>query len=184
MKKILTIIGLFGGLTLCQAQSFFAANLDGVQEVPSNSSPAVDKADFTLNGTTLTLVAQSDSNQYFNFLTHIVALLGVPTTSTVNDAAPGNNGPVLFDLTLGPIAINGATITWLFSGSGTLTAGEIADLDSGDLYVNLESTAYPGGEIRGQIEAVPEPSILALIVSGSLALLAGSFRRTGAEFRA
>jgi CHRD domain/PEP-CTERM motif len=44
----------------------------------------------------------------------------------------------------------------------------LADLLAGNLYINVHSADFPGGEIRGQILLVPEPASLALV---GLALL-------------
>ncbi len=56
-------------------------------------------------------------------------------------------------------------------GSTTITPTQAADLLSELWYINIHSTAFTGGEIRGQA-LIPEPSILALGASAlGLALL-------------
>jgi hypothetical protein len=40
-----------------------------------------------------------------------------------------------------------------FTGEATLTAAQVNDLMAGKWYVNLHTAAYPGGEIRGQVNA-------------------------------
>lgn len=54
----------------------------------------------------------------------------------------------------------------------------VAGLDDGKAYLNLHTSAYPGGEIRGLLAPVPEPGTYALMLGG-LALLgwAGRQRR-------
>lgn len=42
------------------------------------------------------------------------------------------------------------------------TAAFLAGLDSGRAYLNIHSTLFPGGEIRGFLIQVPEPASLAL----------------------
>ncbi len=140
-----------------QAQTMFSADLAGIQEVPPNSSPGYGDADFSFSGTTLTITSASYAD-----------LLGNSSTIRLCDAAVGSNGPTIFTFTL----TSPGTTSGTFTGSDTaLTAGQISDLDSGNLYVNLTSNVYPSGEIRGQLEAVPEPSTLAFIGAGSLAIL-------------
>jgi CHRD domain/PEP-CTERM motif len=159
MKKVSTLIAIFGSLVLSHAQSF-QANLDPFQEVPPQNTPGYGSADFTLSGTTLSIDAS----------TGIYAdLLGGATTVRLQDAAVGANGPIVGTFNLDTPGNTSGT----FSGSVTgLTAGQITDLSSGNLYINITDSVFPSGEIRGQILAVPEPATMALIGAGSLALLA------------
>ncbi len=41
-----------------------------------------------------------------------------------------------------------------FEGQATLTDAQAADMMAGRWYVNIHTAAYPGGEIRGQLELV------------------------------
>lgn len=57
----------------------------------------------------------------------------------------------------------------LVDGTGGFTlAQQVAQLEGGQWYINIHSTAFPGGEIRGSL--VPEPSSLALLGLGAGAL--------------
>jgi hypothetical protein len=159
MKTIFTLGLVFCSLTLAQAQVYFDANLDPFQEVPPHNTPGYGSADFTLSGTTLSINA--GSGLYAD-------LLAGASTVTLSDAAVGANGPTVFLFNLDTPGNTSGT----FSGSGTLTAGQITDLNNGNLYVNITDAVFPSGEIRGQILAVPEPATLALAGLGGLALLA------------
>lgn len=155
MKKSLAVLAVLCSLAISNAQNY-QANLDGLQEVPPNASPAFGLGDFTLSGTNLSVTTGTYQD-----------LLGGATFVTVQDAAVGVIGPKIFSLTLDtPGAATGT-----FSGTGGLTLAQIADLNAGNLYVNIRSAVFPSGEIRGQILPVPEPTSLALFGVGSLALL-------------
>jgi hypothetical protein len=160
MKKFIILAAIFGGMAVARAQTNFDANLDPFQEVPPHNTPGYGSADFTLSGTTLSV----------DVSTGIYAdLLAGASTVRLQDAAVGVNGPTVGTFNLD---IPGNT-SGTFSGSVTgLTAGQITDLQSGNFYVNITDPVYPSGEIRGQIEVVPEPATLALMGAGSLALLA------------
>jgi hypothetical protein len=164
MRKLSIVILLFGSALLSHAQGFIA-NLDGTQEVPPNTGPlaGAGQADFTLTGTTFSV----SESAYVLFAPSPVA--------TLNDGAPGTDGSEIFAFTMSSDGSVGS-----FSGSVNLTAEEIADLNAGNLYVNISDEFYPNGAIRGEILTVPEPSTLALIGAGSAALLA-RLRRKGAD---
>ena len=55
-------------------------------------------------------------------------------------------------------------------GSTFLNATQAADLLAGLWYLNIHSTQFPGGEIRGQVSvaAIPEPSAALLLGTGFL----------------
>lgn len=64
-------------------------------------------------------------------------------------ADPGTTASILFDLDDAPREADGA-FRWTFGNVGTVTAAQIvAALKTGRLYVNIHSSRYPGGEIRG-----------------------------------
>ena len=45
-------------------------------------------------------------------------------------------------------------------------AALFAGLNAGDAYLNIHTSAFPGGEIRGFLAPVPEPDIYALMLAG------------------
>ncbi len=55
-------------------------------------------------------------------------------------------------------------------GNAILSNIQEADLLAGLWYLNLHTTAYAGGEIRGQVLVIPEPTTLTLATFGLLAL--------------
>ena len=71
---------------------------------------------------------------------------GVQGTMAHIHAAPaGKNGPVIIPLTAGPGG------EWLVPAGAHLDADQLKAYHAGGLYVNVHSTAHPGGEIRAQL---------------------------------
>jgi hypothetical protein len=118
-----------------------------------NSSPVIVSFDATLNGasevppnstTMATGTATLSYNKTTKIFTLYVTYSGLtPTDGHVHIGAVGVDGPVVFPLTslTSPISFT----------SPALTAAQETDLLSNLYYVNLHTTAFPGGEIRGQL---------------------------------
>lgn len=135
--------------------SGFQATLSGSEAVPPLDTPAHGTATFVLN-------QSGDSLSYTLSVTDIESV----TMAHVHIGPPGKEGPVA--LWLYPSKPPAVTKEGKFSGTlsqGTITAADlagplkgktIADLVSaikdGNAYVNVHTTAHPGGEIRGQIK--------------------------------
>jgi hypothetical protein len=85
----------------------------------------------------------------------------------------GTYSSVVFDLTQ-PTIYNPAFVTL---EGGTIPLAEaalIAGIQNGQTYLNIHTMINPGGEIRGQLEPVPEPTTLLLLgtTMGGLGLAA------------
>lgn len=151
MKKFLTqvalLISTLGFSLGTQAALLFTANLNSLQEVPTNASPA------TGFGTVLL----SDDQTNITVSLFFSGLLGPQTAAHIHGPAiPGVNAAVVFPLPLGQVT----------SATFTLTPAQVLTLTNELFYFNVHSTVLPGGEIRGQIRAVPEPGTLALVGAG------------------
>ncbi len=128
----------------------FSASLDGTQEVPPNDSLGFGSVLLSFDDTTNILEITSGS--YEDLMTSI-------TLSHIHQAPFGLNGGVLF-----PLDHTGGTSGTL-SGSGELFGDEITSLFAEGLYINVHTSGFPGGEIRGQIVAVPAPGALGLFLA-------------------
>ncbi|HLA76173.1 MAG TPA: CHRD domain-containing protein [Vicinamibacteria bacterium] len=118
----------------------FDAPLSGTQEAPPNASTATGFGRAALNATE-TRIAVS---------VRYDALTSALTAAHIHGpAAPGSTGPVL--CTLG---LSGGTAGFGDNLVCPATAGVAGDLKAGLLYVNVHSSTFPGGEIRGQLDMV------------------------------
>jgi hypothetical protein len=82
-----------------------------------------------------------------------------------------SNGPVVIPFTGFPSTTSG-TYSNTFTG---VSVANIAGIEDGLAYINIHNMEFPGGEIRGNILATPEPTLFGLMT----VLLGGlvAFRR-------
>lgn len=114
----------------------FQATLNGTSEVPPNNSVSSGRATLRYD----TLAKKFDIQVTFNGVT--------PTGAHIHEGAPGVAGGVIFGFP------NPVTSPINYS-SPVLTDAQEAALFGGMYYVNIHSSAYPDGEIRGQLVRVP-----------------------------
>ena len=136
-----------------QPVELFQTTLTGSQEVPSNGSLASGTATCRLNTATNALSCTG---------THNVAST---TAAHIHAAAPGVNGGVVLALTLSPTTVTLAPTV--------ITTPQANTLRSGGFYINIHSTTFPGGEIRGQLLRAGEKLFLSTVTA--LPALSGSF---------
>jgi hypothetical protein len=154
----------------------------GANETPPNASTAIGSSTVILDTTAQTLavsvlftglIGGSAAAAHIHCcappgVAEIVAVPfpGFPMMTSIS--VPYTN---TFDLTQSA-TYNAPFVT---AHGGTVASAEaalIAGMNAGMTYTNIHNATFPGGEIRGQLAAVPEPTTLALGVSGLLLLAA------------
>lgn len=119
----------------------FTAYLSGAQEVPAAATSATGYARIFVNESAGTL-------------SFTVVFNGLSSTQTASHihapAAIGANAPVAINF--GAVGGTSGTIT----GTASITPTQLAQLRAGQGYVNVHTTNFGGGEIRGQL-ARPRP---------------------------
>lgn len=158
MRRLsLAIAGLFVLLVSSQAQAQtvnFTAALHGGNEVPGVSTGSVGTGTVSVNLATQVVTFRID-----------VYNMPVGTTQAhFHAGAAGVNGPVVVNFTVPAGISNDFAITGTASATDlTVRAPQginswedfIQALLLGNVYMNVHSTANPGGEIRGQVVRVP-----------------------------
>ena len=158
----------------------YVAGLSGPNESPPNASPGFGDAIVTIDDLLNTMRVQVE---FFGLLgtttaSHIHCCTAVPDAGTVGVATttPTFTGfPLgvtsgtydhIFDLTLAS-SYNSSFVT---AHGGTTVGAEaflLAGIAANKSYLNIHTTAFPGGEIRGFLHAaIPEPGSWALMIAG------------------
>jgi hypothetical protein len=170
--SLLATAGLMLVGASAQAQISFVSWLDGASERPNPvHTSARGYATGTLSG--------GPGNYVFTYTLSFWDLSGDLQMGHIHVGPPEGTGPVrhfLDGLMMGVRAdvLNG---DWRFDDNPLpLTDALAQSLLSGNTYFNLHTTTFPGGEIRGQIVAVPEPGVMPLLATGAL-VLGGAARR-------
>lgn len=156
VTRWLCVCAVLMAASAAQAQFWnMQAVLDGLQETPPNASPSTGTCSIVIN----------QANNLVDVNCSFTPLLGSLLNAHIHIAPTGVPGPVIVPLVLNFAGPNTVGVT----GGGPLSAANLAAMLGGGTYVNVHSTVFPGGEIRGQI--LPEPASLTLLALGGVALL-------------
>jgi hypothetical protein len=130
-----------------KGQTIFQAQLSGANEVPAHASSGSGAAGFTLDGNMVHFSVEVEG-------------LGNIIACHIHVAPAGVSGPVRVPLCKPPNpggVVNGVLV------QGTFTAADVVAISFDDLlnamrngnaYVNVHTTVYPAGEIRGQVSVI------------------------------
>jgi hypothetical protein len=198
---MIRLLGLVAGVALlahltppCRADIIrYVATLTGPSESPPNASPAFGDAEVDIDTLANLMHVHVDFSGLLGTSTasHIHSPTAQPFTGTAQVATTTPTFPGFplgvtsgtydrtFDL-LQPSTYNAPFFN--VNGGGTAAGAEaalLASLAAGTSYLNVHSTFAPGGEIRGFLVAIPEPSSLALCALGGIALAGWRWRRRG-----
>lgn len=176
LPKVVAVLALGLSGSLFATTITYTTILSGPNEAPPNTSAGTGTATVIYDSTANTLFIDTTFSGLTGTTTasHIHCCTAAPFTGT---AAVATQVPTFVDFPLGvtsgtyshlfdlsdPATYNPAFIT---ANGGTVAAAEpvlLAGLAANESYLNIHTTAFPGGEIRGFLTPVPEPAGLGLI---------------------
>jgi hypothetical protein len=161
LRSLVLCASLLLGASSASALSYTITSLmDGLQETPPVITLATGSATGTYDDVTNVLtwsgsfssLTGTSTNAHF----HGPAAIGVGPAGVQVGMTAGDGGDTF------PLGVTSGS----FSGTATITATQETQLLAGLWYINIHSTFRPGGEIRGQVFAVPVPEPAALLMLG------------------
>lgn len=194
LRAILLTMVMAVAATAGQAQMIFTATLDGPSESPPNASPGTGTSTLTFDPVAHTLRLEASFSGLLG-TTMAAHIHGPTTTALTGTASVATQVP---SFTGFPLGVTSGTYDHTFdtllastynpsfftgAGGGTGAGAEaalIAAISAGKAYLNIHTSSFAGGEIRGfYVQAVPEPGTFALLGGMGLggALLAIRRRR-------
>jgi CHRD domain/Secretion system C-terminal sorting domain len=161
MKNVCTLflLAFLASTQLSHAQIKISGILSGKNEVPANASTATGTFDGIFDPWSRVIAFRVEYSE----------LTANASVAHFHSAPAGTNGPVVLDL-VGqglPVGVKSGELVKVL----TLTETQAVDLMNGNLYVNIHSTTFPGGEVRGQVRygtaLNPSPVPLSARMSGA-----------------
>jgi hypothetical protein len=135
--SILLLLTLWLVPGLVRGATVLTTVLSGAEESPPNNSLASGSATFTLN----------DAHTAMSYVVNFTALEAGLTGAHLHRSSVGPGGALSIGLAP-PVGATSATFSGNLAG---LSAATVADLLAGHYYLNIHSTVYPDGEIRGTL---------------------------------
>lgn len=137
IKSLCCVFIALASVFTAHAQPYYSITgvLSGANEVPANMSTATGN----ISGT------YDEATGMVNLFVPFSGLSANATVSHIHLAEAGVNGSIIVHLTVTP-ATSGSAV-----GSFMMPIANEAAFLSGDTYINIHNSIYPGGEIRAQL---------------------------------
>ena len=166
-KTLLFLIVFFGAFYVSSGQIYWVS-LSGPAEVPSNNSPGTGKAIITIDAVANTMRVQATFSGLLAGVTasHIHSATavagsgtaGVATTVPTFTGFPSGVTAGTYDQTFNMLLSSSYNPSYVTNNGGTPAsawAALRAGISAGKAYLNIHSTMFPGGEIRGFLNLCP-----------------------------
>ena len=188
IKKTLLLLIVFFGASYVSTGQIYWVSLSGPAEAPPNNSPGTGTALITIDPVANTMRVQTTFSGLVAGVTasHIHAPTAVAGTGTAGVATtlptfPGFPSGVTagtYDQTFNMLLASSYNPAYVTNNGGT-TASAFAALraaiSAGKAYLNIHSTTFPGGEIRGFLNLCPTINVS---IPNAFALPAGVLPNT------
>ena len=168
IKKALLLFIVFLGASYISSGQIYWVSLSGPNEVPVNNSPGVGKALVTIDAVANTMRVQATFSGLVAGVTasHIHAptavagtgTAGVATTTPTFTGFPSGVTSGTYDRTFDMLLASSYNPSYVTANGGTPASAWTAlrtAISAGKSYLNIHSTSFPAGEIRGFLNACP-----------------------------
>jgi hypothetical protein len=126
------------------AREGFTVNLEGQQVVPAVASTAY--------GSGIVSISRDEENVHYNWVAG--NLSATPTTSQFKNNGIGQNGSAIYTMgTAMTVVGNNASANgfWKSTDTTPFLAANAAQFSADNVYLDIQNSAFPNGEIRGQV---------------------------------
>ena len=188
IKKALLLFIVFFGASYVSSGQIYWVNLSGPNEVPANNSPGIGKALVTIDVAANTMRVQATFSGLLAGVTasHIHAptavagtgTAGVATTTPTFTGFPSAVTSGTYDRSFDMLLASSYNPSYVTNNGGTPAsafAALKAAISAGKAYLNIHSTMFPGGEIRGFLNLCPTINVS---IPDAFALPAGVLANT------
>ena len=188
VRKTLLLFIVFFGASYVSSGQIYWVTLSGPAEVPANNSPGTGTALVTIDAAASTMRVQTTFSGLLAGVTasHIHAATAVAGAGTAGVATtlppfPGFPSGVTagtYDQTFNMLLSSSYNPAYVTNNGGTPAAAFAAlrtAISAGRAYLNIHSTLFPGGEIRGFLNLCPTISVS---IPNAFALPAGVLANT------
>ena len=188
IKKTVLILIVFFGAAYVSSGQIYWVSLSGAAEVPANNSPGIGKAIVTIDAVANTMRVQATFSGLVAGVTasHIHAATAAPFSGTAGVATtlptfagfPSGVTFGTYDQTFNMLLASSWNPAYVTNNGGTTASAWTAfraAIAAGRAYLNIHSTTFPGGEIRGFLNLCPTINVS---IPNAFALPSGTLANT------